>query len=82
MLPDLLTDIILGQYFVRLQESFQFETSGPRPALNVCGIAGMSLQPPLFAELSPDCKPISTPSRHHSQPEHSFIRDEVQNLLK
>ena len=83
VLPDLCTDLILGQDFMRLHESIQFETSGPRPALTVCGVAGMHLEPPsLFANLTPDCKPISTPTRHHSQPERAFIRDEVQNLLR
>ena len=37
--------------------------------------------PPLFGNLTPDCHPIATRSRHYSQDDKRFIRSEIEKLL-
>lgn len=83
LLPNLCSEVILGQDFMKMHECVQFDTRGDLPKLTVCGVAAMKLDPPsLFANLSPDCHPIATPSRRYSQTDRNFIRDEVQKLLQ
>ncbi|XP_038652364.1 uncharacterized protein LOC119965671 [Scyliorhinus canicula] len=48
----------------------------------VCSLASLKVDPPsLFANLTPDCKPVATRSRRYSAQDRSFIRSEVQRLL-
>ncbi|XP_062888949.1 uncharacterized protein LOC134337687 [Mobula hypostoma] len=38
--------------------------------------------PPLFTNLTPDCKPVATKSRRYSAGDRAFIKSEVQRLLR
>ena len=55
------------------------DTPPPRPT---CSLSTLKVPPPpLFANLSPDCKPVATKSRRYSPEDRHFIRTEVQRLL-
>ena len=83
VLPNLCCDVILGGDFMKLHEGVEFAFDGPRPKLTVCGVTCMTVEPPsLFPNLPPDCKPITTSTRHHSTNDEVFIRGEIQTLLR
>ena len=50
---------------------------------STCSLAAAALDPPpLFRNLSSDCKPIACKSRTFSQPEQQFISTEISRMLK
>ena len=51
--------------------------------ISVCGLAQMQTEPAqLFANLSPDIKPIAAKSRRYCMDDRKFIRDETEALYK
>ena len=83
ILPELCADILLGHDFLEKHEGVEIPFQGKLPTLSVCGLAAANVETPsLFANLKPECKPIATKSRRFSQPDNTFIRSEVQKLLK
>ena len=82
VLPKLCADVILGHDVLGEHESVQIPFGGPRKPLTVCGLTAMKITPPaLFGNLSPDCKPVATKSRHYSTPDAKFIEAETSRLL-
>ena len=76
-------DILLGHDFLEKHKSIEIPFQGTLPTLSVCGLAAAKVETPsLFANLKPGCKPIATKSRRFSQPDNTFIRSEVQKLIK
>ncbi|XP_059843069.1 uncharacterized protein LOC132403623 [Hypanus sabinus] len=52
-------------------------------ATDTCSLSTLKIPPPpLFANLTPDCKPVATKSRRYSAGDRAFIRSEVQRLLR
>ncbi|XP_062891719.1 uncharacterized protein LOC134339275 [Mobula hypostoma] len=48
-----------------------------------CGLSTLRIPPPpLFANLTPDCKPVAIKSRRYSAGDRAFIKSEVQRLLR
>ena len=48
-----------------------------------CSLSTLTIPPPLlFANLTPDCKPVATKSRRYSAGDRAFIQSEVQRLLR
>ncbi|XP_059804785.1 uncharacterized protein LOC132380106 isoform X2 [Hypanus sabinus] len=48
-----------------------------------CSLSTLKVPPPpLFANLTPDCKPVATKSRRYSAGDRAFIQSEVQRLLR
>ncbi|XP_062897544.1 uncharacterized protein LOC134342847 [Mobula hypostoma] len=48
-----------------------------------CGLSTLRIPPPpLFANLTPDCKPVATKSRRYSAGDRAFTKSEVQRLLR
>lgn len=82
VLPDLCSDIILGQDFMRLHKEVVFTYSGTRPSLKVCGVAKATIAPPrLFAGVPSNCTPIATKSRRYSSDDQKFIESEISRML-
>ena len=82
VLPDLCADVILGHDFLRLHNSLVISFEGKRPILRLCSLATANVSaPPLFANLSADCRPIAIKSRRYSDSDAKFISQEVKKLL-
>lgn len=83
ILSDFCKPIILGQKFMRLHSRVEFLFNGSSPPLQICNTAHMNIEPPsLFANLSEDCRPITTKIRNYSTSDREFIRAEIQKFLK
>lgn len=82
VLPNLCSDVILGQDFQRLHETVTLAYGGNLPSLVICGVSALKIEPPeLFANLTADCHPIATKSRRYSADDREFISGEVDRLL-
>ena len=83
VLSDLCTEVILGQDFMRLHDGIFIKFGGQRPTLRVCSLARANVtSPSLFSNLLPNCKPVVTNSRRYLDSDKSFIREEIEKLLK
>ncbi|NRB15973.1 MAG: DDE-type integrase/transposase/recombinase [Rhizobiales bacterium] len=83
ILPNLCTNLILGLDFLCLHESITLKYGGSQPPLTVCGLSTLKVNPPsLFSNLTPNCIPVRDRSRHYSQEDREFIKNEVERLLK
>ncbi|XP_059838259.1 uncharacterized protein LOC132400840 [Hypanus sabinus] len=52
-------------------------------ATDTCSLSTLKIPPPpLFANLTPDCKPVATKSRRYSAGDRAFIQSEVRRLLR
>ena len=82
VMDKLCTDVIIGTNILKEHESVVVEFGGSKPPLHVCN-ATMNIEPPpVFPHITPDCKPISAPSRRYSKEDREFIRLEVERLLE
>ena len=91
VLEDLCSHLLLGKDFQQKHKRVVFELNGPEADLVIkgnhfgdyCAVAKANIQcPPLFNNLTKDCKPVATKSRRHSKDDMKFIGSEVQNWLK
>lgn len=83
ILPGLCADLILGLDFQAQHESITFQYGGDQPPLSVCGFSTLNMDPAEpFANLTEDCRPIASKSRHYSKDDLKFIDGEVERLLK
>ena len=85
VLDNLLTDIILGQDFLKLHNHAQISFGGPEPALRISALDCIKIDvvPRLFDHSSNESKPISTKSCKHSMANKKFIAETIENdLLK
>ena len=83
VLPELCSDLILGQDFQKMHDSVTLQYGGHLPPLVVCGLGVLNVDPPqLFGNLTADCHPITTKSRRYCLEDRTFIEKEVQRLLK
>ncbi|GCB74333.1 hypothetical protein scyTo_0003422 [Scyliorhinus torazame] len=75
--------LLLGLDFQCNLQSLTLKFSGPLPPLTVCSLATLKVDPPsLFANLTPDCTPVTTRSRRSGAQDRIFIRSKVQRLLR
>ncbi|XP_072368251.1 uncharacterized protein [Scyliorhinus torazame] len=82
-LPNVCAALLLGLDFQCNLQSLTLKFGGPLPPLIVCSLVTLKVDPPsLFANLTPDCKPVTTRSRRYSTQDRTFIRSEVQRLLR
>ena len=80
--PDLCADIILGQDWQAKHASVTIEYGGNNPPLKICNLTTLNVAPPLlFEHLTPQCKPIATPSRKYCQEDRIFIASEITRML-
>jgi len=87
--------VLLGLDFQSHLQSVTLQYNGPLPPLTdsnrqylncpsrpTFNLSTLNVPPPsLFANLTPDCKPVATKSRRYSTEDRSFIRTEMQRLL-
>lgn len=83
VLKDLCCDVIIGHDIIKNHSRLELTFNGSLPPLSICSVAAASVEPPpLFSNLTPDCKPIADKSRRYTNDDISFIRAEVSKLLK
>ena len=82
ILPNLCADIIVGHDILAQHSKMEMEFGGLKAPLRVCSLAVANVEPPpLFSNLSSNCRPIATKSRKHSKDDAVFISSEVEQLL-
>ncbi|BES98019.1 multicellular organismal development [Nesidiocoris tenuis] len=82
VMKNLCADAIIGHDILRNFESVNFSFGGIKPSLQICSLAAASVPPvSLFSNLTPNCHPIATKSRKHSEHDAKFIESEIQKLL-
>ena len=80
--PNLCADVILGQNWQAMHESFTINYGSEKPPVKICNLTTLDVTPPpLFQYLSPDCKPIATKLRKYSHEDQDFIKNETNRLL-
>ena len=73
-------DIILGQEFLLAHKLVTFNI---HKSQTFSSLSPLKIEPPrLFQNLSNDCHPIAAKSRHYSQIDRVFIKNEVERLLQ
>ncbi|XP_045526419.1 uncharacterized protein LOC123715455 [Pieris brassicae] len=82
IVKNLCADIIIGHDILEEHSSLEFSFGGPKHPLQVCNVTEASVPAvPLFANVSPNCKPIAIKSRRHSKEDSEFITEEIRNLI-
>ena len=82
ILPNLCANVILGHDFMSQHSTFSIDFNGNRPPITLAQLSPMSIDcPHLFTNLSPNIKPIRTPSRRYSKSCLEYIHSEVNKLL-
>lgn len=82
VLPELCSDIILGQDFQKRHEKVTLSYGGDLTALVICRLSVINTDPPeLFANLTTDCHPIAARSHRNCAEDRDFIDKEVERLL-
>ena len=87
VVPDLCSDIVLGQFFINKHKEITFKLNRTQEGLVIqnsvrCGVATSNIKSPrLFNNLDPNVKPIATKSRRFNESDQSFIKEEVTQLL-
>ena len=82
VLPNAISDVILGYDFQSRHSEVIFKYGGSRPPL-VCALGTLNVEPPpLFSNLMPNCHPIAAKSRRYSYEDREFIKGEVTRLLR
>lgn len=83
IVKNLCADLIIGHDMLALHSTLEFAFGGPKDVFKVCSVAEASVPAvPLFANMSPDCKPIAIRSRRHSPEDQAFIADEMKKMLE
>ena len=83
LLPDLCSDVILGHDFLNQHSEVSFPFNGSEKPIKILGVAAAKVEaPPLFSNLSEDCKPIAVKSYRLSDLEEQFVESEIRKLLK
>jgi hypothetical protein len=92
IMNNLCVDVILGLDWQARHKSLTFKFNGPEPPIevcssepepSVCGLTQMHTEPArLFANLTPDCKPIAAKSRRYSMQDRKFIKSKIQSFLQ
>ena len=86
VLKNLCADVLLGNDFQSRLKRVIFEQNGsendlvvrPAAGFETCAVAAASLEsPPLFANLTSNCKPIATKARRFNAADAEFIRLEI-----
>ena len=76
-------DINLGTDFLEQNESLTITYGGSKHLISFAVFNNMNTDPPpLFADLTADCKPMATKSRKHSKADQDFICNEVKCVVE
>ena len=83
VVPDLCSDIVLGQSFMNKHKEITFKLNGTQEGLVIqnpvrCGVATSNVKSP---RLDQNLKPMATKSRRFNEADQFFIKEEVRQLL-
>ena len=82
-MPQLCSDVVLGQDFQEMYDSIMLKYEGGLPPLIICGLNTLKVDPAeLFTNLMVDCYPIFAKSYQYTFEERLLIEKETQMLLK
>ncbi|KAG8179723.1 hypothetical protein JTE90_006628 [Oedothorax gibbosus] len=82
IMKNLCSDFLIGHDLLTSHSSLEIEFSGNRAPLKICSLTTAKVPAiSLFENLTPDCKPVTTKSRRHTEADQSFIANEVNKLL-
>ncbi|XP_046407451.1 uncharacterized protein LOC124172088 [Ischnura elegans] len=83
IMKNLCADFLIGHDLLKSHSSVEIEFHGEQTPLKICSLATARVPAAsLFANLTPDCKPVITKSRRHTESDKIFIAAEVEKLLK
>ena len=81
IMKDLCADVILGLDFQSQYESVTLMFGGVKDPLIISSLSTLKIDPPKpFQNLTKDCKPVASKSRHYSDNDKKFIASEVERL--
>ena len=81
IMKDLCADVILGLDFQSQHGSVTLMFSGVKDPLIISSLSTLKIDPPKpFQNLTKDCKPVASKSRHYSDNDKKFIASEVERL--
>ena len=91
VLKSMVCPLILGKDFLRRHKQVTFQFDGTDDPVVFGAISQTDTKkpstlmnvppPPLFTNLSPDCKPIAEKSRRKNERDKQFIKEEIAKLL-
>jgi len=81
VMKDLCQNVILGQDFLDLHQTYNIEYGGQQPPLSIC-LTQSKLQASGLFSLAPNATPVATPSRRFNQTDKAFIETQVRKLLQ
>jgi hypothetical protein len=82
ILKNLCADVLIGHDILKNYASVKIEFKGRNPPLTICSLATVRIPPvSLFENLTPDCKPIATKSRRHSEEDTKIMKKQIQTLI-
>ncbi|XP_054722967.1 uncharacterized protein LOC129232889 [Uloborus diversus] len=82
IMRNLCADFLIGHDLLNSHSSVEIEFHGDKTPLRICSLATARIPAvSLFANLTPDCKPIITKSRRQTEEDKLFIAAEVKRLL-
>ncbi|XP_045533173.1 uncharacterized protein LOC123720554 [Pieris brassicae] len=83
IVKNLCADIIIGHDILEEHSSLEFSFGGPKHPLQICNVTEASVPAvPLFANVSPNCKPIAIKSQRYSKEYKNFYMFEVLPLVE
>ena len=81
VIENLCKKVIMGLSFMKQHNSFIIKFGGSKSDISVCGLASAKIEPPLFTNLTKECKPIATKSRRFNNTDKKFIETEIHKLF-
>lgn len=82
IMKNLCTDFLIGHDLLKNHSYVEINFNGVRRPLKICSVAIAQVPPvSLFANLTPDCRPIITKSRRQTEEDTRFMATEVNKLL-
>lgn len=83
ILKQLCSDVIIGHDILKRHSQLEVKFGGERPPIRICCVTAANVPEAwLFKNMSPNCRPIATKSRKHSDSDEAFIKSEITKLLK
>lgn len=75
-------DVVIGHDVLRQHSHIQLDFGGKKTPLTICSLAQAQIDPlPLFANPTPDVRPMATKSRRYTFSDKQIIENEIQRLL-
>lgn len=83
MMKDLCTNVLMGHDILKGHSSTEVGFDGNRTPLTICSLAVAEVSAvSLFSNLIPDCRPVVTKSRRHTDEDKNFTAVEILKFLQ